>query len=786
MRHTRWTRVRIVGDKKKALQHKSAALTFLGSVIRSAQLGKLDVATRIKRLAPDVLVAVDFNQGYPILTITASSDAAATSQLEIPELYGFVIWPRTDALPDGVDADHPQIVLQPPSVRTPWTTWYFEEEADGWPDVVGKKRLYEEAYPNGLNYFGNVDWRGSLDTEGRQLSCSWYGLPGRYWGQAPSSGVQKYVFFQGQILLDTGVYFGANPTPDERLTWEVRGAAMRKIDGTQWLYVMHVKAALGDHALIRYPMVEPATSGDAWSLGDAYEIAWSATLDDYYGFWFFNASCTEASAILSQDVLEQRSQATYDVTVEGFRFNNPSKLYAVAIESSSAFLAETTALQEYEFLRASTIPDDSGLSLQMVASGTTYGPFPVRGAPCDDGVTGATIRVVPSTSIVNPADALEYYPYAILPPSGGPPYTDPDNTYTTVGTLQNVSATESGPPTQTSICAVDYRGNTRVFAYLRVSNLARSSTSVYGASMDAVDATQYVTNETPPFFPCYVEEICGDRSTSGTVTVSTTEVLAAKVELVIDGMPDVTLFELDSRMRLDESSTASASVSCAGEFLLSTSYSGDNSESSHQFRRVIPYFCDLRKGVLSLFEVDNTRDLSGPVSGSYSCADGSCDIGGAPGAFTGTSFTEEYDSRCRIKVAADEVATDQTETQSGHDIERMKPKLVLPLLADIPSTDLSNYYLNFTGHSLMWLLFAHGIEETISGQFRLDTLEERHLGTWLWSGNVVLWSQPRFATDEHFCGAMRAEETRTLTLLTGIDDNAPGAGYWPGWVLTRV
>lgn len=247
----------------------------------------------------------------------------------------FVIWARTEELPDGIDIEHPQQMLR--YENSDFTTLFYDPGIDGYEDFPRTKGTYRTdrevvAFPDGVRHAGNVDW---VNPEGVRIS--WYGPSTRYFLDAyvqPRSQYGTKVFMLGQELFDSDAYMAASDVAfPER--W-VMGAALSP--DLRTLYVVHADLPVGTTLTGQAPAraietvspfpESPVFSGvcDVSTVVASYALVRDRTVEDVMNFsvvpesraviasavlpralnpWFFNGSGT--AAVSSGILLRQAS-----------------------------------------------------------------------------------------------------------------------------------------------------------------------------------------------------------------------------------------------------------------------------------------------------------------------------------------------------------------------------------------------------------------------------------------------------------------------------------------------
>lgn len=293
----------------------AAARKVLGILENRLKLG--NVKSGGQRVVLDNGTVIDANiaMGTPTVRITPARGA----QVRIPanELGEIITTPRSAAAPDGVDEDHPEVMLR----HGPDDFWrtYFYSTPEGY---TGESGSYANMFPKGLGQGGNCDWIGP---DGERLS--WYGPSSRAFADAYVHGPRqhgKQVYYLGEVLLDVDEYADDAGLGAGHTARYIAGAALREIEGTWWLYTVQYASALGetpppyvappdiiqtsyftyplaattelDGGVYRYrlfPYTDPhgvvrfkvASESREWLVG---------TVTGSPDAWFFNRECTEA------------------------------------------------------------------------------------------------------------------------------------------------------------------------------------------------------------------------------------------------------------------------------------------------------------------------------------------------------------------------------------------------------------------------------------------------------------------------------------------------------------
>ncbi len=233
----------------------------------------------------------------------------------------FVVWPRAGDPPEGLDDEHPQLMIR--ADEDEFTTLFYSPDIEGYEDFEGNRGTYrtdrgEVVFPDGVRHAGNIDWRSN---DG--LRVSWYGPSSRYFVEPyvqPRAQYGTKVFMLGQVLFDSDEYMAQSDTTfPER--W-VMGAAVSP--DLKTLYVVHADLPVGytpggtsdintaefgnplpagglDPALpvpivvCSYALVRDPTATSAMNFSvepESREVLASRTLEGAYNPWFFNGSAT--------------------------------------------------------------------------------------------------------------------------------------------------------------------------------------------------------------------------------------------------------------------------------------------------------------------------------------------------------------------------------------------------------------------------------------------------------------------------------------------------------------
>lgn len=307
-RDTGWTHTRLVGDRDRARELIPVARKLLGYARQQAGGLSLQTYKVSKTLPGGEHITAELHGGIPRITIEVAPAKAPPK----PPLAaaGFVVWARTDGLPDGIDPEFPQQVLA--ENGNDWTARVKSRDiAEGRRDGT-----YGAKFPDGLTRAGNVDWEGA---DGERIS--WYGPSSRMFMDAyinPAAMFGKFVFMMGKPLLDVDAYIAdsTEDTPfDDR--WIV-GAAIKKIGGERWLYCIQSGADDGETDMttipggggrFTYPLAPQSIIGGLhryrldWEVDPAGIPRYTVRLNSreklvpinlgHADPWFFNRSCSQ-------------------------------------------------------------------------------------------------------------------------------------------------------------------------------------------------------------------------------------------------------------------------------------------------------------------------------------------------------------------------------------------------------------------------------------------------------------------------------------------------------------
>lgn len=364
-----------------------------------------------------------------------------------------------------------------PSPPTDITVLYQKTDSNSEPLFQdGFLNSYTPPHADGLQYFGNIDWRNSDES----LICTWIGPSARYFGI--SAQVLPYVFFHGQILFDCGVladagFFGDTSSYAASYAGRrgaVTGACIAQESGKFYLYVVvrFGAAAYGDahrkEFLVKLDTVAADHRGDGqemaaiWKLAPAVlpstldgnpAIVWSQDLDintdDVYHPWFFNQSAAEARCIRYHGEFYQSGNMIECV---------------LKIDDDRAHATYTEIARDATTVTTTQVEDP----YNVISTYRLNRQTPQGGAVPTGTCTGGEITpLVPPT--VSPSST--YY----APDNGGGTLT-PDSRacfygYGTTGKEQITSAATN----PWLVVAVDYRDDVPVYAYWQVATQTQQS-----------------------------------------------------------------------------------------------------------------------------------------------------------------------------------------------------------------------------------------------------------------------------------------------------------------------
>ena len=302
--------------KKSSSQASSedlaAARKVLGALKNRLSLGGVKSGAQRVVLDNGTEIVATLANGVPSVSIKP----ARGGKRFIParELGEFIVAPRSDASPTGVDADHPEVMLR--NAPGFWRSYFYGSSPEGF---AGSGGSYIDMFPFGLGQGGTVDWVGP---DGERLS--WYGPSSRAFADAyvhPRFQHGKKVFYLGEVLLDTDEYLAKSPTDPGFPERYIAGAALRKIGTTWWLYTIQYEGIDGDtpagivgtsalKEFYSYPLAGQTAVGGLHryrlfkSTDDFGVVRFTIVADSREKLrtiatgspdpWFFNRECTEA------------------------------------------------------------------------------------------------------------------------------------------------------------------------------------------------------------------------------------------------------------------------------------------------------------------------------------------------------------------------------------------------------------------------------------------------------------------------------------------------------------
>lgn len=176
----------------------------------------------LRESTPEGSVTARMVFGRPQVFFTVPQPGA---QPEEPIAGGFVVWPSEQ---DGVTPLDPEPAVYLECVPGRYNRYYFDAEL---ADSASPARSYAPGFPGlpdrSLQLSGNVDWR---DTKERH-SVSWNGARSRYWANRPNTALDAFIDMEAEIFGGRA-YRNGQPVFD----WDVVGD------------VVHPKIATGDLA----------------------------------------------------------------------------------------------------------------------------------------------------------------------------------------------------------------------------------------------------------------------------------------------------------------------------------------------------------------------------------------------------------------------------------------------------------------------------------------------------------------------------------------------------------
>lgn len=304
-RDTGWTHTRLVGDRDQAQAHVPDARKLLGYARQQAGYMGLGTYKVSQQLLDGTSITAELHGGIPRITIDARADRQP--RLVRLKFNGFVVWARSNALPNGIDPEFPQQLIRGRGAE--WRTY-----TKGGVSTGNSDGTYGGRFIKGLKRAGNVDWV-SLDGE----RISWYGGSSRMFldpYQHPRHWRGKFVFHLGEPLLDVEEYIAESledtPFPDRYIA----GAALARREDGLWLYTVQTLGADGNttspipsEAVFDYPLAPQGAGGGLHRYGlteyitpeglKRYKVKKNSREKlqnlaiGHDDAWFFNQSCTQ-------------------------------------------------------------------------------------------------------------------------------------------------------------------------------------------------------------------------------------------------------------------------------------------------------------------------------------------------------------------------------------------------------------------------------------------------------------------------------------------------------------
>ena len=470
--------------------------------------------------------------------------------------------------------------------------------------------------------------------------------------------------------------------------------------------------------------------------------------------------------------------------IAGTEFEEGARLYTLNIEGDSASV-DSVALAEFSFkvVDHNTVFTDERVS--EVIGTRVHLTGDCDGDPCD-------------VSVPQNLEAVECVNLHNIGVDGATDVLGPP-----VGQLTRYVNQQGGTGTQESIAAVDYDGNRRVFAVVRLSDLHISETLTTSGSLTAEGGGSIGDC-------CAIEE--ASWSSSGAITNDTNQQIRARVEISLDGGPYIELQRALSTLVTVEVIDASfewESIAGVGSSISgSVSYSNDISGSSASYKKRFPMFCDLRDRLLALVAIESSGSYGDAAAATYSCENDDCMVATNPfpppdlycpyptgfSSFPSPTRSTDYRTRSEFRGRSNLASTDYSDGRPGEgvlfDWSPFDPSLIVPYITESFDVD-EETHPHYTGYTLMELAFTpEGIDG--SNSYSALTLEDQTAalinGVWLSADDVGVWSHAKPGYDgEQFCGVMflNSGTVQQLSGYTGFNDNAAGAGYWPGFLLTE-
>lgn len=359
-----WAHVHVEGDPDAAAPYLPFARKLLGFVKQEAGRNGLLTYSMTRKLEDGAVVAAEIRGGIPRMTIQPVRGAGKRTPLPIQE--NFVCLPRNTDNPNGLDAEHPELMLRW-SDKMGWRTLFFDAQVPAYASLQEPKGTYKAqggrlGFPEGVRHAGNVDWRAR---DG--VRVSWYGPSARYWydgWRQPSAQYGRFVFMLGQVLLDVDDYCTASGVDlPNRL---VVGAAIDTL--RRKLYVM--QATMADQpnevpaASATFAVTPPSPTGPIPLTLYRYDLAlrdipdamayrvipgshlelWTGSLNEACNPWFFDQSITRAvsySVPVKTSVYVTASGPTAE-DITAYEPVSPSSLrFDLTIEGDTAAVASS-------------------------------------------------------------------------------------------------------------------------------------------------------------------------------------------------------------------------------------------------------------------------------------------------------------------------------------------------------------------------------------------------------------------------------------------------------------
>lgn len=319
--------VRVVGDERAAMALMPAARLVMGKALEAAAANNLGTYVLRQRLQDGSVVVAEKIGDLNRVTVTVGGER---EERKVEPGGGFILMPRWGTTP-SVPASG---TFVDPSGEQPNAWLEFEGGArvtryyDRWDGVVENIRgaRFEpfgtpDLYPDGLRYYGNVDWKN-----GKDWQLSFYGYYSRYWRDVViSDTAAQYVFAQGEILFARDQYIALLDTPvPEWDGWRINSACMRENSGNGQVELViaftdyrNDRPTTGQSMFVAFELLlndAAAPKGD-WRvvIGSHYTLGLTPGKvnpiqpSDANGFtdsaspWFFNASGTAAVRTINSE-----------------------------------------------------------------------------------------------------------------------------------------------------------------------------------------------------------------------------------------------------------------------------------------------------------------------------------------------------------------------------------------------------------------------------------------------------------------------------------------------------